>query len=86
MTGGSRNKNTSSLFRTGEIEALEKEIDALNKTLEQEAKEQEALLTELENKKLQFKEMTERMQGKRTELVQLQAEEKRFQDLLQGVS
>ncbi len=82
MTGGSRNKNTGSLSRAGEIATLTGEIAALEKKIQELAKEQEHHTQALEQKKQSVKELSVSLQEAQGELVRLDSEERHLEELL----
>ena len=74
MTGGSQNKTTGSLSRTGEIETLAQELEKLARLMEKDEKEQQRIADALLQAKEQQKEKMAFLQEKQSELVRLQSE------------
>ena len=86
MTGGSQNKTTGSLSRTGEIETLGQEIEKLTAIAAKETEEQKACAGALEKAKLSAKEKAALLQEKQSRLIRLQSELTHINDLLDGLA
>ncbi len=74
MTGGSNQKTTGSLSRTGEIETLEKEIGDIKKQLKRMEDEQNLLAKQSEEKEALLQDVNIRFQDAQKETVRLDAE------------
>ena len=86
MTGGSQNKTTGSLSRTGEIETLGQEIEKLTAIAAKETEEQKACTGSLEKAKIAAKEKAALLQEKQSRLIRLQSELTHVNDLLDGLA
>lgn len=86
MTGGSQNKSTGSLSRTGEIETLIQEIENLTLLIEKDEKEQAKLTEMLSKEKEVMKEKASALQEKQAQLVRLQSEMTHLEELLTGLT
>lgn len=86
MTGGSAVKTTGSLSRTGEIDALKKEIASLEKTAAEEEKELKRLTEEIQIKETSAAEAAAHIQELRAEVVRAASDRERFSVLMDNAN
>ncbi len=85
MTGGSNQKNTGSLSRTGEIETLANEIKSLEKALEEQKEKKNDLAEQQQEKQTLLQEKVMLFQNEQKELVRLDAEQQHQNSMLQAL-
>ncbi|MBO5363868.1 MAG: chromosome segregation protein SMC, partial [Clostridia bacterium] len=86
MTGGSNQKTTGSLSRTGEIETLGKEIIALEKALKRQEEEKNILASRLQKKQVLLQEKLGEFQEAQKESVRLDAEMQHQNAMLEALN
>ncbi len=86
MTGGSQNKPTGSLSRTGEIETLGQEIEKAKAVIAKAETDQKRFVDSLEAKKNAAKQISTSLQEKQTELIRLESALKHFDEILSGIA